>query len=636
MRLTNSDSNQQPSSVQRFKDWLQNKSVLGWLFIGVLIISGLVVGFILFGGNYSNTIAPDGADTVTTEITPLAEPNPANPSEGRGNVSNISPKERITLDTAIANNPLSLDPALSVDVSSTFFIQQMFVGLTSFDENAKVMPSLATNWTVSDDGLQWTFYLRDDIYWIHRNLETGEFKKLGPVTAQDVVYGITRTLHPHTASDYAYVLYIIEGAEALNQAETNSQDIDNFAANLGVTALDDTTVVFRLNEPASYFSSIAGLWLAYPQPQAPIEAYGSKWTQPGLIVTNGPYTLQSWLPDQELWLEKNPFWIKATDVQIELFGGPIIASAAEAMALYEANKIDMMADPGQPPPLSDMDRIRVDAQLSQELLTGPRLCTYYYGFINKPPFDNPLVRKAFSAAINRQYLIENVTKGGQRPAHSFSPPGVFGNVADDSFVGAYLIEANYKDQMAQAQQWLAEAGYPQGEGLELVLGHNTSEGHAQIALAVQLMWQRAFPMVKIEVVHTDWPTYIDILESGFSDNIQFNIYRMGWCADYPDANNWLNDVFNSKSGSNYAHYVNPEFDMLVEQAGAEIDSNKRLDLYRWAEDILINQDAAIAPIFYYTHNSLYKPWLTKVVISPVTADSIAEWRLDWEAKKAAK
>ncbi len=546
--------------------------------------------------------------------------------------------DRVRLDTVIGTEPPSLDPALGTDTTSIFFIRQMFVSLTTFDEDANVVPYLATDWEVSDDGLEWTFKLRDDIRWVHRDPNTGEFEDLGPVTAQDVVYGVTRTLDPNTASDYAYVLYVIEGAEELNSADPNAEGFEDILAGLGVSAPDDQTVVFKLKDPAAYFPSIAAMWVTFPQPKDAIEQWGDNWTEAGLIVTNGPYTLREWNHGSDILIEKNPLWINADDVQIELYGGPIIQEASTAMALYENNEIDIMEGrSGQPPPLPDMDRIRSDSQLSQELFVAPDLCTYYYGFVNtKPPFDDPLVRKAFAAAIDRQSLIDNVTKGGQTPAHSFAPPGIFGNVADDMSIGEFLVEASYGDQVAQAQEWLAEAGYPEGEGIDIVLAHNTSESHAQVAQAVQAMWQEAFPKAKVTIENQEWAVYLNTLLPESPDEEKPNVYRLGWCADYPDSNNWLNEVFNSKSGQNYSKYNNPDFDALVEEAAFEPDPDKRLELYRQAEDLFITQDTAIAPIYYYTFNRLHKPWLTKVVISPVSGDPIAEWRIDWEAKKAAR
>jgi len=543
--------------------------------------------------------------------------------------------DRVKLDTIIGTEPPSLDPSLATDTTSHFMIKQMFMGLATFDSDANVVPQLATDWSSSDDGLVWTFNMRDDVQWVHRDPATGEFEAVRPVTAQDIEYGVKRTLNPNSASDYAYVLYIINGAEEFNSADPGGEEFEDLKAAVGVKALDDTTVEFTLKEPAAYFPSIAALWIAYPLPQETIEQYGDNWTEAGLIVTNGPYTLREWNHGSDIMLEKNPLWVDADSVQIELFGGPIIQEASTGMALYENSEIDMMADPGWPVPLADLDRVKADAQLSEELLIAPRLCTYYYGFVNsKPPFDNVMVRKAFAAAIDRQTLIDNVTKGNQIPAHSFAPPGIFGNVADDMSVGSYLVEGNYADRLTQAQEWLAEAGYPDGEGLDVLLMHNTSEDHAQIAQAVQAMWQEAFPQANVTIENQEWAVYLKTLLPESPDEEKPNVYRLGWCADYPDANNWLNEVFNSKSGQNYAKFFNEEFDALVEEAAFESDPAKREELYKQAESIFIDEEAGIAPIYYYTYVRLYKPWVNPV-IGPVGGDPIAEWTIDVEAKNAA-
>jgi len=305
--------------------------------------------------------------------------------------------------------------------------------------------------------------------------------------------------------------------------------------------------------------------------------------------------------------------------------------------MYENNEIDMMSDPpGWSPPLPDMDRIKADPELSKQLLNAPQLCTYYYGFISaKPPFDKLLVRKAFSAAIDRQGLIDNLIKGDQLPAHSFTSPGNFGNVADDKKVGSFMLEGTYADRVKQAKQWLAEAGYPEGKGIDILLMHNTSESHAQIAQAVQAMWQEAFPQAKIKIENQEWAVYLKTMLPTSPNAEKPNVYRMGWCADYPDANNWLNEVFNSKSAQNYAMYNSPEFDKLVQDAAVESDPAKRQEFYKQAEALLVDKDIQIAPIYYYTYVRLYKPWVTPV-ISPVTGDPIAEWKIDVAAKNAAR
>ncbi|MCC9074749.1 peptide ABC transporter substrate-binding protein [Litorilinea aerophila] len=585
-----------------------------WLWFSLLALVTLVAGA---------CVAPQ---TTAPPAEAPAQEAPAAPAD-----------EEIVLDTVFGTEPPTLDPALATDSQSIWSIRQMFVGLTGFDEQAQVVPSLATEWSASEDGLVWTYTMRDDVHWVRLNPDTGEFEDLGPVTAHDVEYGVKRTLDPNTASDYAYVLYIIQGAEEFNTADPNAENFEELRDAVGVRAIDDTTVEFTLTAPAGYFPSITGLWVTFPQPQEAIEANPDGWADAGSIVTNGPYTLAQWDHGAYIRLVKNPLWVDADNVQIEAIQGPIIESASTAMAMYEANEIDMMADPGWPPPLPDMDRIKADPELSQQLFIAPRLCTYYYGFVNtKPPFDNPLVRKAFAAAIDRKSLINNLTKGEERPAHSFAPPGVFGNVADDMSIGGWMVQDDYAAQLAQAQEWLAEAGYPEGAGINVTLMHNTSEAHAQIAQAIQAMWAEAFPQATVTIENQEWQVYLKTLVPDAPDEEKPEIYRLGWCADYPDQNNWVNEVFNSKSGQNYAKYNNPEFDAVVEQAARESDPAVRQELYKEAERLLIDQDTAISPIYYYTYVRLYKPWLTKVVISPVTGDPVAEWEIDWEAKKAAR
>ncbi len=320
------------------------------------------------------------------------------------------------------SEPPTLDPALATDTTSVFCDKQLFLGLTAFEKDTpNVIPELATEWSVSDDGLTWTFKMRDDVQWVNYDPETKEVKEVGTVNAHDVVYGVKRTINPETASDYAYVLYIIKGAEAANTGEGSLDDV-------AVKAVDDYTVEFTLEHAAGYFPAIAGMWVARPQPQAAIEEHGEEWTEPGNIVTNGPYMLESWEHEATMVMVKNPKYYDADNVQIERIEAVMVQEDFTEMAMYENNELDVTGgNAGWGPPLEDMDRIKADPDLSKELKIAPRLCTYYYGFVKtKPPFDNHLVRKAFSAAIDRQSLIDNVTKGEQIPAKHFACPGIFG------------------------------------------------------------------------------------------------------------------------------------------------------------------------------------------------------------------
>ncbi len=551
----------------------------------------------------------------------------------------------VTLDACVGTEPPTLDPALATDSTSIWFIRQMFVGLLGFNEKAEVVPALATEWKASADGLKWTYKMRTDVPWVAYNPGTGQVtqvvdsnKKPVMVTARDVEYGVKRTLNPRYASQYSYVLYTIKGGEAFNTADfkkLTEADIKKLEDAVGVKALDDSTVEFTLTSPAGFFPAITAMWVTFPQYAPIIAQKGDRWSEPGMIVTNGPYTLKEWAHQSRIAVLKNPFWPDAKNVQIEVIQGPIITSESTCMQMYEKGEIDMMSYPGWDVPLPDRDRVRKDPKLSKELYIKERMSTYYYGFLNtRKPFDNPLVRKALSAAIDRRTLVETVTKGGERPAHTFIAPGLFGSTAEDMTIAPYLLD--YKDGLAKAKDWMKQAGYPDGQGLSVRLGHNVSEAHAQIAQAIQAMWKQAFPKADIRIETQDWAVFLKTLAPTAPDAEKPDVYRMSWNSDYPDANNWVNEVFGPQSGQNYAKYKNDKFTELVLSAAVESDPAKRIALYKQAEQIFIDQDMGIAPIYHPTFFRVFKPYLTEHPLNPVTGDPVSTWKLDWAAKTAAR
>lgn len=467
--------------------------------------------------------------------------------------------EEEVLDLNLGSEPATLDPALATDNVSIDLARALFVGLTNIDEETgEVIPDLATTWDASPDGTTYTFHLRKDVRWTDGT----------EVTAEDAEYGILRTLNPDTASLYSYVLSaIIKDAQDYNSGNVADPDI------VGVEATGAYTLQITLEHPASWFPSIAAMWVMFPQPRQAIEAHGDKWIEPGNIVTNGPYKVASWQHGSRLILEKNPDYYDAKNTDIDKIDFVMVQEASTAMALYEAGDLDSLYGTGVPQ--VDIDRVKANSVLSKEFFTGPRLITYFYGFNNsKPPMDNPLVRKAFTAAIDRQTLIDTITKGGQRPATTFTAPGVFGAVDPDEGIGIPF-------DPTQAKEYLTQAGYPGGEGLpEITLLYNTSEGNEKIAVAIQAMWIEHLG-ITVNLVSQEFRVYLDTLQTDAP-----HIYRRAWGADYPDANNWLNEVFHSTSGNNYANFSNARFDQLVEAAAREQDPAVRLELYKEAETIL--------------------------------------------------
>lgn len=540
----------------------------------------------------------------------------------------------VTLNWNWGTEPPTADPSLATDTTSVDLAGNLWVGLTKFHPvTGELEAYLATEWTAGEDadGNQtWTFTLREDVPWVKYDPVTGETVQEvdadgNPrfVNANDVVYGVKRTIDPNTGSDYAYVLYIIKNAMDINGG-SEELTLDD----LGVVALDDYTVQFTLESPAGYFPAIAGMWVAYPQPQWAIDEWGEKWTEAGLIVTNGPYLMESWIHGGELNLVKNPLWVNADDVQIERIEGVMITEASTAFAMYENNELDTTGVP-----LPEMDRVKADPVLSEDFYQAPVPCTYYYGFTNtKPPFDDVRVRTAFSEAIDRQSLIDNVLKGGQIPATTFAPPGIFGAPEP----GALGLGYDPDDAKAQLQAYLDENGMTLDDfnAMDIVLMHNTSEGHAQIAAAIQQMWADVLG-VQVRVENQEWAVYLDTLQPDTPLADMPHVWRMGWCADYPDENNWVHEVFNADAGANRLRRTPGKFDELTVAAGLAQDPEERAAMYEEAEDILAREEAAYAPIYHYTAVNVTHQWLTRN-FPPLGANDFYNWAIDWDAKLAAQ
>jgi oligopeptide transport system substrate-binding protein len=282
--------------------------------------------------------------------------------------------------------------------------------------------------------------------------------------------------------------------------------------------------------------------------------------------------------------------------------------------MYENGELDSAGVP-----LEDLDRVKADPVLSKELRIQPALCTYYYGYnVTKPPFDNATVRQAFSYAIDRQKLVDTVLKGGQIPAWSFACPGIFGNVADNSDYPGITFDP----QMARDK--LAEAGYPDGAGLpEVTLMFNTSEGHQKIAEFIQGNWKEHLG-VDVKLANQEWKVYLQTLTE---DPPQ--VWRLGWCADYPHQNNWVHEVFHPTKGANRPKWSGPEadaFGALTEQGAAESDPDKQKALYFEAEKALTVDSAVIIPIYYYTSVHVNKPYVERTW-QLVGGNHIDKWKV---------
>jgi oligopeptide transport system substrate-binding protein len=560
------------------------------------------------------TVVVAGTPQVVEKVitpTPAPTPKPKRPNVVR---ANFGPGDVPTID-----------PGLATDTSSVTVVEETFVGLTRLHEETNALdPGMATKWDISSDGKTYTFALRNDVPWVKWDGAQKKVVKVQTcpdkdkktkdrmVTAQDFEYGILRALNPKTASDYAYVLaFAIQGAEDYNSGTITD------TAKVGVKAVNDTTLRVAFNEDAAYNTNIIGLWTAMAVPKWVIEGddcttkRGDRWTEPGFFQSFGPYTLKEWVHDTSLTIVKNPFWPgdKATPQAKVDEVTWIMVDEPAAMAEFEAGRLDRTGVP-----LADMDRVKADAKLSKLLKIAPSLATYYYGFNTKAKgVDDARVRRALSMAIDREGLIKNVTKGEQEPAQWFARPGLAGapTMKTHPNLGVKYDPAAAKKLL---DEYLKEKGLTVDK-LELAIMFNTSTGHQKIAEFIQQNWKTNLGL-NVKLTNQEWKVYLKTVKS--EDTPQ--IWRLGWSLDYPDANNFTREVFSvggsanpAKKGEPYGgvNWKNPKFEDLVQKAAVERDPAKRVELYAQAEQILVNDDAVIAPIYWYTSVQVTQPWIKR-------------------------
>jgi oligopeptide transport system substrate-binding protein len=471
----------------------------------------------------------------------------------------------------LGTEPPSLDWSLATDHVSFNVISNLMVGLTEFDKNLKPAPVIAKSWEFEDGGKKIVFHLRDDVEW-------SDGKK---VRAQDFEYSWKRLLDPKTASQYAYILFDVANAQEYNEGKVKD------ASTVGVHAQDDQTLIVTLRHPASYFLALTTFEVTYPQRQDVIEKFDTGWTQPGNIVTNGPFLLQTWRSQNQIALGANPTFFrgKPTLEKVTMY---MVNEKTTALTMFEQGNLDFVDDHSIPP----LDKPRLSTMPGYKLV--PQLRGEYYAFaVARKPFDNPKVRKAFAMAIDRE-VLPKILQGGVTPATSWVPPGML----------AHNPEIGLRFNPSEARRLLKEAGYPDGKGLPpIVLGYNTDEEKKLVAEAIQSMWQKHLGVV-VSIENQEWKVFLKKLETD-----PFPVFRSGWGADYPDPDNFMK-LFASNSGNNHGRWKNPRYDQLLELAARELEAKKRNQLYDEAQKLLTEVDAAIVPLYWKAEATILNPKFT--------------------------
>lgn len=485
-----------------------------------------------------------------------------------------------TLHIGNLSEPTDLDPQIITSLQDFNIVLALFEGLTQYDpQDSHAVPGVAASWEATPDLKTWTFHLRPDAKWSNGD----------PVTAHDFAYAYQRMLTPSFASEYAYMLFCLRGAEDFIGGKSTD------FATVGVQVIDDLTLQLDLAYPVPYFPNLIAHASWYPVHRATIEKFGpmaqrgTRWTRPGNLVGNGPFNLTDWKPNQVIRVTKSPTYWDAANVRLhEIDFYPIESSASEEAA-FRSGQLHVTT--GIP-----IDKIAVyknSPELRPFLDQTTQLATYFYRFnIRKKPLDDVRVRRALSLAIDREQIVSKVTLGGQLPARALTPPNTAGYTAGDLLHG----------DIAEARRLLAEAGYPDGAGFpHLEILFNTNDGHRRIAEAIQQMWKQALN-IDIGLYNQEAKVQSDSMREG-----NYEIARYAWIGDYVDPSTFL-ELMLSDSGNNQTGWANADYDRLVNEARYQIDPAKRFALYREAETILM-RESPIAPIYFYVNSQLQVPAL---------------------------
>lgn len=477
-------------------------------------------------------------------------------------------------------NPPTLDPTIADDLSSIGIINQLFSGLVELSAEMGVVPGIARNWEVIDGGRTFVFYLRNDVRWSDGVT----------VTAGDFACAWKRILNPDIESPVANLLYDIKGAADFHQRVTGVNDV-------GVHIRDEFTLLVELAQPSGYLPQLLAQSAYYPVPQHIVEAHDQAWTDIRNIVTNGPFRLESWRPDQSMVLSRNPEYhspFTGNLERIEL----ILQSLEPAVKLemYEAGDLDFL----------DLPSLQVDRARQKhagEFMSFPTLYTEYLGFdTSQPPFDDPRVRRAFALATDHESLADIAFRGYVSPATGgFVPPGIPGHSAG--------IGIPYDPE--EARNLLTEAGYPNGHDFPKIdaVTRRAMLPHPDF---LQSQWQENLGL-EISWDFLEWAVYLERLEE------LAHVFLMGWIADYPDPDNFLRvGLWRERT-----RWGDETYDKLVGKARRITNQRGRMQLYRQAEKLLI-EDAVIMPLYYGRQHLLVKPWVSRLL--PTSASGRPRWK----------
>lgn len=520
---------------------------------GVIILSLILMMSSLIGCSKNEPANTNTADDTNIEVT-----------------ENETVKEPKIFTYSIGSDPATFDPQLNTAGDGVTINSNLFEGLVVTDEKMQPLPGVAKDWEISSDGLEYTFYLREDAKW----------KDGTPITTEDFIYSWSRVLNPEINAKYASHLFYLKNAKAIYNGD---MDISK----LGVEAVDTHTLKVTLEASTPYIMQLFARNIYAPVHKDTVEANPENWAaHPETCMSNGPFIMKEYALNERVVLVKNENYWNSDAIKLDELRFVFIGDSGTALSAFEMGEIDGTASI----PSAQIPTLILQ---NDEFHVRPRLSTRYLAFNNQvAPLDNIKVREALSKSVDRSLITDNITLGGEVPATGIVP---FNMIVDGKdfreTAGDYGISVTA--MVEESQALLAEAGYPNGEGwpegVELIYSDN--DLYKSIAEALQQMWKTTLN-IDIELVSVESKVANERRRNG-----EFTITIAGWGADYSYPLTFL-DMWTSESGTNYARYNNPEYDDLINQVRNSSDPAESLALLYKAEELAIGTDYIIAPLHY--------------------------------------
>ena len=522
--------------------------------ISLLLVATMAVGLVACGSDAASDSTNSAAGTETADAaTPAA----------------TGDKE---LAVQIGPDPETIDPALNSAVDGGNMLLHAFECLLTVGEDGTLQPGQAESWETSEDGLTWTFHLRDGLKWSDGT----------PLTANDFVYSWQRVCDPAVAAPYAEtVLGMVKGYEEAIAGDTSA---------LAVSAPDDLTLVVELDAPCSYFGSLAAFATLSPVQQATVEANGDAWAvAPETYVSNGPFYMTEWVPGSHITFSKNPNYWNADAIKLDRLKFLLIEDSNAAYSAYQTGEALMIKDV----PTEEIPSL----QGNGEFYVDPIIGTYYLSLnLTEEVFQDARVRQALSLAIDREYVAGTLMQGTYTAASNFMGPGWVDTDGSEFMANAnggqpYIDVTDYEGNLAKAKELLAEAGYPDGEGFPAISYTTNDAGyHKVVAEYLQQAWAELGITLDVNIV--EWASFTPMRRAQ-----EYDAARNGWVGDYSDPSNML-ELFYSSNGNNDGKFSNAEFDAAIDLSRTTLDAAERSQALHTAEDILM-EEAGCIPVAYY-------------------------------------